>query len=31
MLLKDAIEEKRAENARAMEAFGKSGETVAET
>ena len=31
MLLKDAIEAKRAENARAMEAFGKSGATAAET
>ena len=31
MLLKDAIEAKRAENARAMEAFSKSGETAAET
>ena len=31
MLLKDAIEAKRAENARAMEAFSKSRETVAET
>ena len=31
MLLKDAIEAKRAENARAMEAFSKSRETAAET
>ena len=31
MLLKDAIEAKRAENARAMEAFSKSGEAAAET
>ena len=31
MLLKDAIEAKRAENARAMEAFSKSGEIAAET
>ena len=31
MLLKDAIEAKRAENARAMEAFSKSGATAAET
>lgn len=31
MLLKDAIEAKRAENARVMEAFSKSGEAAAET
>ena len=31
MLLKDAIEAKRAENARAMEAFSKFGEAAAET
>ena len=31
MLLKDAIEAKRVENARAMEAFSKSRETAAET
>ena len=31
MLLKDAIEAKRAENARAMEAFSKSREAAAET
>ena len=31
MLLKDAIEAKRAENARAMEAFSKSGGAAAET
>ena len=31
MLPKDAIEAKRAENARAMEAFSKSGEAAAET
>ena len=31
MLLKDAIEAKRAENARAMEAFSKSGRAAAET
>jgi len=29
MLLKDAIEEKKAENARAIKAFGDSGEAPA--